>query len=169
MTTNSPWRGRTVALWLIAVCVTGCGKTAPDYTPNPSAAEDAVRQSLDAWKAGQPVGIISGSQPSIHTVDAGRKPGQLLADYAILGETRATASGRTFAVRLELTNPAEQMKTQYIVVGIDPLWVFRQEDYELLSHWDHHMPAEKPDAEKPDSEKPNPPDISSEVNPPSSR
>jgi hypothetical protein len=24
------------------------------------------------------------------------------------------------------------------------LWVFRQEDYELLSHWDHHMPASAP-------------------------
>jgi hypothetical protein len=33
------------------------------------------------------------------------------------------------------------LKVRYIVLGIDPLFVFRQEDFDLLMHWDHHMPA----------------------------
>lgn len=121
----------------------GCGNRAPDYTPTVVAAETAVRRALDAWKAGDPAGEIPKSQPVVQVVDVGRKPGQTLADYRILGETRGP-SGRTFAVTLNLEHPTETVKTQYVVVGIDPLWVFRQEDYELLSHWDHHMPATEP-------------------------
>jgi hypothetical protein len=26
-----------------------------------------------------------------------------------------------------------------VVIGIDPLWVFRHEDYDLLLHWEHPM------------------------------
>lgn len=122
----------------------GCGKKAADYTPAVATAEDAVRRGLEAWKQGQPAGEVAGSKPAIHIVDVGRKPGQTLEGYRILGETSGS-SGRTIAVSLQLANPAEQVKTRYIVVGIDPLWVFRQEDYELLMHWDHKMPA--PEAE----------------------
>jgi len=118
----------------------GCGDRTPNYTPSASVAEAAVRRALDAWQAGEAAGELPHTQPVIHVVDVGRKPGQTLAGYRLLGETRGP-SGRTFAVTLNLVNPLEDLKTQYIVVGIDPLWVFRQEDYELLSHWDHHMPA----------------------------
>jgi hypothetical protein len=121
----------------------GCGDRTPNYTPSATVAEKSVRRALDAWKAGEPAGEIPQTQPVVQVVDVGRKPGQMLADYRILGETRGS-SGRTFAVTLNLENPTETIKTQYIVVGIDPLWVFRQEDYELLSHWDHHMPATEP-------------------------
>jgi hypothetical protein len=125
----------------------GCADKTPNYTPSFPVAETALRQALEAWKAGEPAGEIPQTQPVVHVVDVGRKPGQMLEGYRILGETRA-ASGRTFAVTLNLANPAEEVKTQYIVVGIDPLWVFRQEDYELLSHWDHHMPPEESATEK---------------------
>ena len=29
-----------------------------------------------------------------------------------------------------------------MIVGIDPLWIFRHEDYDLLLHWEHQMPTE---------------------------
>jgi hypothetical protein len=131
---------------LVATCMfsaSGCGDRTPDYTPSATTAETAVRRALDAWKAGEPAGEIPETQPVVQVVDVGRKPGQTLADYRLLGETRGP-SGRTYAVTLNLENPRETIKTQYVVVGIDPLWVFRQEDYELLSHWDHHMPATEP-------------------------
>ena len=50
--------------------------------------------------------------------------------------------GRKFAVKLDLSNPKESIKTEYIVVGIEPLSVFREEDYEMVMRWDHYMPAE---------------------------
>jgi hypothetical protein len=124
-----------------AILACGCGKKAPNYTPSAADAEAALRRALDAWKAGEPAGPVPETKPLVHVTDAGRKPGQRLEDYRILGETYGTG-GRTYAVVLHLTNPDEQVKTRYVLVGIDPLWVFRQEDYELLMHWDHHMPDE---------------------------
>jgi hypothetical protein len=128
------------ALMLVSV---GCkGDKTPDYTPSADDAESALRRSLDAWKDGLPAGEIAGTTPLIFVTDASRKEGQVLSDYRILGETKGP-SGRTFVVVLNLSNPDEEQRTQYIVVGIDPLWVFRQEDYELLTHWDHLMPTDE--------------------------
>lgn len=130
-----------VAMCLLALSnLTGCARKTLDYTPSLAVAESAVRSGLEAWKSGQSPGEVAGTSPVIHVTDAGRKPGQTLDDFQILGEVRGSA-GRTMAVTLHLSNPSEVIKTRYIVVGIDPLWVFRQEDYELLMHWDHHMPA----------------------------
>jgi hypothetical protein len=129
-----------MAATLALVVIAGCGRRTPDYTPSLQTATDALRRGLQAWKDGLAAGEVRGSaNPLIHVTDTGRKPGQTLTDYRILGETPGSA-GRTFAVTLQLANPVEEIRTRYIVVGIDPLWVFRQEDYELLMHWDHHMP-----------------------------
>lgn len=129
---------------VMSLVALGCSDKTPNYTPRASVAQTAVERALDAWKAGLPVGEIPDTKPVIQVVDAGRKPGQTLSDYRILGEARGP-SGRTFTVVLQLADPNAELKTQYIVVGIDPLWVFRREDYELLAHWDHHMPAQEPE------------------------
>ncbi len=131
---------------ILAMMPLACANRTPNYTPSAPVAEAAVRRALDAWQAGESAGEIPNTQPIIHVVDVGRKPGQTLAGYRLLGETRGP-TGRTFAVILNLVDPLKDLKTQYIVVGIDPLWVFRQEDYELLAHWDHHMPETSPDAD----------------------
>lgn len=138
-------------LWLaglvsLVLCV-GCAKkrTNQDYTPSEQVARDALRRGLDAWKAGDPAGEVRGTtSPVVHIVDGGRKPGQALEAFEILGETRGPA-GRAFVVMLHLTSPTEEIKTRYIVVGIDPLWIFREEDFDLLMHWDHRMPSAPPD------------------------
>ncbi len=94
---------------------------------------------MEAWQAGQSAGEIAGSKPAIHVTDNHRNRARELKEFKILGETPGRA-GRTYAVELILGYPDEKTKTEYIVVGIDPLWVFRREDYELLMHWDHRMP-----------------------------
>ena len=118
----------------------GCGRKNEDYIPSPDVAEGALLKVLDAWQAGHPAGEIPNTSPVVFATDTNRKAGQSLRNYNVLGEANGT-SGRTYVVVLDLDNPMEQIKTTYIVVGIDPLWVFRQEDYELLMHWDHYMPA----------------------------
>jgi hypothetical protein len=135
---------RFACLWFAALMLVGagCSDKTPNYTPSVADAESALKQGLDAWKAGLPSGEVAGTTPLVFVTDNGRKPDQVLADYRILGEAKGP-SGRTFVVVLNLQNPDEELKTQYIVVGIDPLWVFRQEDYELLTHWDHLMPPEE--------------------------
>jgi hypothetical protein len=128
--------------------VSGCGTKTPNYTPSLETADAAVRRGLDEWKAGKPPGEVPGTRPLIHVTDGGRKPGQTLERYQILGETRGV-SGRTIAVVLYLENPKEELRARYIVLGIEPLLVFRQEDFDLLMHWDHHMPAQVPAAAAP--------------------
>lgn len=99
-----------------------------------------MSSALDAWKAGQPSGPVANTSPLVHVTDTNRKPEQQLVDYKILGE-KPSSHGRTFMVELKLASPTQQLKAEYIIVGIDPLWIFRREDYELLMHWDHHMPS----------------------------
>ena len=131
-----------VGMFSTILAAGGCGKKTLDYTPSLTSAEDAVRRCMDAWKAGNNAAEVPGTDPAICISDVGRKPGQRLESYRILGETRGS-TGRTIAVTLNLVNPPEEVKARYIVVGIDPLQVFRQEDYDLLMHWDHRMPETK--------------------------
>ncbi|HEX7447605.1 MAG TPA: hypothetical protein VF306_08675 [Pirellulales bacterium] len=130
-----PW------LWaaLVSVAAAGCSHRSAGherYVPAAALARDALDQVLSAWKDGKAAGpLASQSAPiTIQVADATRKPGQRLVDYDLLGEISGEGP-RTFVVRLKLDNPAAQLEAVYYLVGIDPLWVFRQEDYDALIHW----------------------------------
>jgi hypothetical protein len=139
---------RLVAICLAASCAWGCadGRSGSQrYVPSVPTAQRALEAVLSAWKAGEPVGPIRLTDPALNlgVDDANRRPGQKLVDYEILGEVAAEGP-RSFAVRLSLDGPREELDVRYYLVGIDPLWVMRQEDYDLVVHWDHVMPAEAP-------------------------
>ena len=153
-----------VGMCAAMLAVWGCGKKTPDYTPSLTLAEDAVRRCMDAWKAGHNAAEVPGINPAVCISDVGRKPGQRLESYRILGETRGS-TGRTIAVTLNLTNPPEEVKARYIVVGIDPLLVFRQEDYDLLMHWDHRMPEVPANTPSPGESSTNPNDDERPIEP----
>ena len=123
----------------------GCGKNdrSRQFIPPVTVAESAVKAGMEAWKKGEPVGLVQGvSKPAVHVVDSHRKPGQEISDYELLGEVPGNAP-RCFAVKVKLSGSETTERLRYIVVGIDPLWVFRQEDYDLLSHWEHPMEEKK--------------------------
>ena len=131
------WAIAIIGVACVFVC--GCHDRTDDFKPRTELAEIALVRALEAWKSGKPAGEIAGTKPLIHVTDTNRNPKQALDKFKILGETPGR-SGRTFAVELWLKHPDEHLKTEYIVVGVDPLWVFRREDFELLMHWDHRMP-----------------------------
>ncbi len=142
---------RRAALLLAAAAICcGCAQE-PDklerFVPAPELAERALEAVLADWKAGKPPGSIDRLAVKVHITDNQRKPGQLLDDFEILGEV-PSATVRCFAVRLKLREPLAEEKVRYAVFGIDPLWVFRQEDLEMLGHWEHPMPAEEPASAK---------------------
>jgi hypothetical protein len=128
---------------LVLAGAAGCGdqksKQAGDnLIPPPEVAQQAVEDVLTAWQKGQPPGKVeSASLPvSVYVIDSHRRPGQKLRSFNVLGE--ATRSGqRWFVVRLNLENPTEEKRIRYFVAGIDPLWVFREEDYTMMAHYDH--------------------------------
>jgi hypothetical protein len=134
-----------VALFVWLMAIAGCQKK-PDpqrFVPAEEAARRALESVLKSWQDEQPVGLISNTTaPQVHITDSHRKPGQKLQAFQILGEVPGNAP-RCFAVKLTLTNPAAQERVRFVVLGIDPLWVFRHEDLELLSHWEHKMDDEK--------------------------
>jgi hypothetical protein len=131
----------------VVLCLSGCAEVdrKPRFIPSVSVAESAVKAGMEAWLRSEPAGIVAGTNaPVIHVIDSHRKPGQTLNSYEILGEVPGNAP-RCFAVKAQLGEPAKEERLRYIVVGIDPLWVFRQEDYDLLSHWEHPMEDSKPE------------------------
>jgi hypothetical protein len=137
-----------VVVCLLAICANGCGSGKAGierYVPSETTARRALDAVLTAWKAGETAGPIRLADPplNLEVDDAHRRPNQQLVDFEILGEVAAEGP-RSFAVRLFLDSPREELQVRYYLVGIDPLWVMRQEDYDLVVHWDHAMPAEAP-------------------------
>jgi len=142
------WRTRSrpvlaMVAWAMSILASlgtcaGCaGRTEEDYIPAPVSARKAVEAAMDAWRRGETPGRIPGT-PAIQVGDAHRRPGQILVSYEVLGEV-PSSDGRTFAVRVKLDNPPAEEKVNFLVIGIDPLWVFREEDYKMATHWEHNM------------------------------
>jgi hypothetical protein len=63
--------------------------------------------------------------------------------FKILGQTEVK-NARHFTVRLNLQGEESPELVKYHVVGRDPVWVFRLDDYNMLSHWEHDMSAPAP-------------------------
>lgn len=133
-----------------ASLLAGCDRSPPTdrYRPSPDAARAALEAVLDAWKGGRPAGTIADRKPQIKVVDSRQKPETAIKGFSILGEVAAEGY-RGFAVRLEHPAPGSVERVRYVVIGIDPLWVFREEDYDMLAHWDHAMSPAPPADETP--------------------
>jgi hypothetical protein len=131
----------SIALGVLVSGVIGChGRTEgfAKYVPAPGPARAAVAAVLDAWRDGRPPEEGVGPRRDVHVVDNQRRPGQRLVRYEIIGEVTSDRA-RGFAVRLTLAGPDEEKVVRLLAVGLDPLWVFRQEDFEMISHWMHPM------------------------------
>src|SRR5262245_37664235 len=128
--------------WLTVglMSVLGCGRrtSSDQFVPSSGAARDALEAALTAWRNGEQPGAIH-STPVVQVVDTHRSLDRPLQSFEILGEVGSDC-GRCFSVRISLENPSEEQKVRFLIIGIDPLWVFREEDYTMLSHWDHPMP-----------------------------
>jgi hypothetical protein len=114
-----------------------------DFVPAEAVAQRALEQYLTAWQRGEPVQPVPGVSPGVMGGDTLQSSGKKLESFTILGPVAADAP-RCFAVRLKLAGASEELRDRYVVIGLDPLWVMRYADYEMLLHWDHPMPAKKP-------------------------
>lgn len=133
---------RRLAAAAVLIFTIGCAERADQsrYYPPEDKARTALEAGLNAWQQGSLTNEVPGTKgPAVGWIDNQRSPGQLLKAFEILG--LAPGDGpRVFTVRLVLENPVAEIKTRFVVVGLDPVWVFRQEDYDMLIHWDHPMP-----------------------------
>lgn len=134
-----------VACCFLLVAGLGCSQRsqrAEDFVPSQDQAHTALDAALKAWSNAAPGMSVPGSQPTIEMADELRLQGRTLLEYEILGAAPGDAP-RCFAVRLKLGNPAQELRDRYVVLGIDPIWVWRYDDYVMLTHWDHRMIAPK--------------------------
>ena len=61
-----------------------------------------------------------------------------LARYEILGEVPAE-NARAFDVRVTYIGADEPEILRFVAIGVDPMWIFRREDYEEI--WQHDAEA----------------------------
>ena len=124
---------------ILAAC--GCGSEPPPIVPDSALSRKALDAAMSAWKQGRPTGQIESTSPRIQVIDAHRVPGQTLERYEVLSDT-ASPRARTFSVRLHMKNPDERVMERFLVVGLDPVLIFRQKDFDLIMHWEHKMEPE---------------------------
>jgi hypothetical protein len=136
---------RCAAVAGLVVFAVGCSDSADvkRYYPAEDKARAALEAALIAWQSGQPSGAVPGAaNPSVQFVDSHHAPGRRLKSFEILG--LAPGDGpRVFTVKLTLDGPTAEVKTRYVVFGLDPMWVMQHDDYDMLNHWDHPMKSGK--------------------------
>jgi hypothetical protein len=118
-----------IAAILVLGSALGCfGSETGRYVPSPVASRQALETALGAWQKGQAVGLVPGTSPAVSVVDSKRKARQQLEKYEIVKEE--SQDGNTFfSVKLTLKNPNAEEVARFVVVGRDPLWVYREEDF----------------------------------------
>jgi predicted small lipoprotein YifL len=134
---------KACAIALLILSLAGCGGGGHErFFPSEPAARDALRQVLEQWQRGEAPAGIPTDTVRIEPVDSHRKPGQRVLQFEILGEVSG-GGPKVFVVQLGLEQPREDQTARFIVLGQDPLWVFREEDYEMITHWDHQRMTKK--------------------------
>lgn len=131
-----------IGLVCAAIVSGGCSEDDPErFRPAAQVASEALAAALERRVVGDGTPVTLDGDVRVELIDKHRPIGQRLSEFRILGEVSG-AGGRWFEVELTLRNPDEVARDRYVVVGINPLWAFRQQDYEMLQHWDHPMPEE---------------------------
>jgi hypothetical protein len=106
-----------------------------DFTPSEGNARKALEAALNHWQSGGQPGTVPNCSPVVEVTDGKWKSGQLLKSYEIHPEVKPAEPGpgpRFFKVRL--TPPkGTVVETNYAVLGINPLLVYRDEDYQKMS------------------------------------
>ena len=119
---------RNISPWiaLAAFAAVGCDGSAP--IASDAEARRALVASLEAWKAGRPAGSLLGEKPSIEAVDFEWKAGKALKEFAI-GDPSPGQGTRTFAATLTLGGEPAPRPVRYMVLGVDPVRIYRDEDF----------------------------------------
>ena len=105
----------------------------------------ALTSALADWRDSPPPYPPCRPLNGVEFVDKQRKPDARLRSFAILGESDAE-NVRQFTVRLQIEGEDAPRLVRYNLLGRDPVWVFRLEDYEMISHWEHPMNEDAPPA-----------------------
>ena len=112
--------------------VSGCGSGDEKYRPSEARAKEALNAALKAWQDGQAHGTVSTYSVPIDPYDARWQAGETLEKFEVVRNEKVN-DHNAFIVRMKLTDEKEEQEVTYIVIGNDPLMVFRKQDYDKVS------------------------------------
>ena len=117
---------------LLLGALSGCSRlrNEKDALPNTDKAQSALETTLTAWKDGQKFGPVKRDSQKIEVLERVWQSGKKLTAFEIL-RAEDKPGPRWFAVKLTLKDSPPQ-QVNYAVMGIDPLWVCREEDYNQM-------------------------------------
>ena len=111
----------------------GCGGSGEaKYIPSEETAKDALTAALKAWQAGQPHGPVKSGAVPIDTYDARWQAGAQLERFEIV-RNETLDNHKAFIVNMKLADEPEEQEDTFLVIGKDPLMVFRKQDYNKAS------------------------------------
>lgn len=118
----------SVFILLLAVSMHGCGsgESVDRYIPEAEKARTSLETALNAWKSGAPVKTIEADGYKIDVFDARWRDGAKLESFEIVSE-EVGAERPTYVVKTRIK--AKDAENKYLVIGIDPILVFRDVDY----------------------------------------
>ena len=108
----------------------GCGGGASEqsFKPQEDAARAALEKALSTWKSGRAQPGEIDQKPKLQVADTDWASGKKLQAFEI-GGMEDLGTSRKFQVKLTLEGAGAPIEATYIIVGKDPLWVFRDKDY----------------------------------------
>jgi hypothetical protein len=131
----------------IAGCERGGEPAMPAFVPSWEEARQSLESSLAAWRDAPSPDPSLFAIRGVQFADSTCKPDQRLSSFQILAQTDIE-NARQFTVRLNLEGEETPILVKYYVVGREPVWVVRLDDFEKSMHWEHDMsspaPVDKP-------------------------
>src|SRR5437868_2495972 len=123
------WTGSLVCGLVFLFAATGCAgrPREKDYLPAEPQARAALEAALSAWKNGEPAGKIEGQPKPIQVIDNQWQKGRKLESYQIL-KAEPGSGPIWFSVELQMKDAPAKLEVRYVVIGSNPLWVYREED-----------------------------------------
>ncbi len=116
-------------LWMTIGC---SGAPEKKYLPASGTARGALDAALKKWKSGEAHAPVTGFSVPIDVFDARWQKGKKLESYEILSEEESDGP-KTFIVKMKLDEDKEEKEVKYLIVGKNPLLVFREQDYNKAS------------------------------------
>ncbi len=128
-----------LAAALLPLAAVGCGASGgvDAYKPSTKQARTALETALSAWRDGKTIDQIE-AKPSVRAVDSGWRNGDQIDSFEILDEQETSDGVKQFKVKLGLKSPKEPIETNFMVHGLDPVYVFREEDYKRTIDMDNN-------------------------------
>jgi hypothetical protein len=140
------WLALGATALILDLALAGCGGGAKAFVPASASAREALNAALSAWKNGEKPDSLAARTPAVHAVDTHWRNGETLLAYEVVKEEPGEGVQRLTARLTSKVAAAKAKETQsevtYIVVGRDPVWVYRDDDYaRLLGMEDNPRPG----------------------------